>query len=181
MILAQLDYAQVIGSFEDLEKVNDGGVYQPTHVLRRRDLIDLFDTTPDLSGYDLDISRFVRGSDERDVSVAWRELGKDEKPKPEEPRPTRRELCSVPIYEIEDMLKNAAAWTWDALAGEWSKVTKERLRAGMTLLFDVTAGGYDTQLGWCGKDVKMPVPLVTNEESELPEPYDGDPWSFPSY
>lgn len=168
-------------ALEDLEKVDDGGVYQPTHVLRRRDLIDLFDTTPDLSGYDLDISRFVRGSDERDVSVAWREIGKDEKPTPEEPRPTRRELCSVPIYEIEDMLKNATAWTWDALAGEWSKVTKERLRAGMTLLSDVTAGGYDTQLGWCGKDVKKPVPLVTNEKSELPEPYDGDPWSFPSY
>jgi CRISPR-associated endonuclease/helicase Cas3 len=168
-------------ALEDLEKVDDEGAYQPTHVLRRRDLIDLFDTTPDLSGYDLDISRFVRGSDERDVSVAWRELGKDEKPKPEEPRPTRRELCSVPIYEIEDMLKNAVAWTWDALAGEWSKVTRERLRAGMTLLFDVTAGGYDTQLGWCGKDVKKPVPLVTNEKSELPEAYNDEPLSFQYY
>jgi CRISPR-associated endonuclease/helicase Cas3 len=51
----------------------------------------------------------------------------------------------------------------------------------MTLLFDVTAGGYDTQLGWCGKDVKKPVPLVTNEKPEPPETYDGDPWSFPSY
>ena len=168
-------------ALEDLEKVDDEGAYQPTHVLRRRDLIDLFDTTPDLSGYDLDISRFVRGSDERDVSVAWRELGTDEKPAPEEPRPTRRELCSVPIYEMEDMLKNAAAWTWDALAGEWSKVTKERLRAGMTLLFDVTAGGYDTQLGWCGKDVKKPVPLVTNEKSELPEAYNDEPLSFQYY
>ena len=49
--------------------------FMPAHVLRRRDLIDLFDTTPDLSGYDLDISRFVRGGDERDVAVAWRELG----------------------------------------------------------------------------------------------------------
>ena len=168
-------------ALEDLEKVDDEGTYQPSHVLRRRDLVDLFDTTPDLSGYDLDISRFVRGSDERDVSVAWRELGKDEKPMPEEPRPTRRELCSVPIYELEDMLKNAAAWTWDALAGEWSKVTKERLRAGMALLFDVTAGGYDTQLGWCGKDVKKPVPLVTNEKSELPEAYNDEPLSFLTY
>lgn len=168
-------------ALEDLEEVDDEEAYQPSHVLRRRDLIDLFDTTPDLSGYDLDISRFVRGSDERDVSVAWRELGKDEKPTPQEPRPTRRELCSVPIHQLEDILKNAAAWTWDALAGEWSKVTKERLRAGMTLLFDVTAGGYDPQLGWCGKEVKKPVPLVTKEESELPEPYDGDPWSFQYY
>jgi CRISPR-associated endonuclease/helicase Cas3 len=168
-------------ALEDLEKVDDEGTYQPTHVLRRRDLIDLFDTTSDLSGYDLDISRFVRGSDERDVSVAWRELGKNEKPTPEEPRPMRRELCSVPIYEIDEMLKNATAWTWDALAGEWSKVTKERLRAGMTLLFDVTAGGYDTQLGWCGKDIKKPVPLVTNERTELPEAYNDEPLSFQPY
>jgi CRISPR-associated endonuclease/helicase Cas3 len=168
-------------ALEDLEETDDEEAYQPSHVLRRRDLIDLFDTTPDLSGYDLDISRFVRGSDERDVSVAWRQLGKDEKPTPEEPRPTRRELCPVPIYEIEDILKNAAAWTWDALAGGWSKVTKERLRAGMTLLFDVTAGGYDTQLGWCGKDIKKPVPLVTNEKSELPEAYSDEPLSFQYY
>jgi CRISPR-associated endonuclease/helicase Cas3 len=79
------------------------------------------------------------------------------------------------------MLKNAAAWTWDALAGEWSKVTKERLRAGMTLLLDVTAGGYDMQLGWCGKDVKKHVPLVTNEKLELPEAYNDEPLSFQYY
>ncbi|MGH9900956.1 MAG: type I-G CRISPR-associated helicase/endonuclease Cas3g, partial [Pyrinomonadaceae bacterium] len=33
----------------DLEKVPYNEPYQPTHVLRRRDLVDLFDTTPDLS------------------------------------------------------------------------------------------------------------------------------------
>lgn len=169
-------------ALEDLEKMDDEGAYHPTHVLRRRDLIDLFDTTPDLSGYDLDISRFVRGSDERDVSVAWRELGVDRKPaSSQEPRPTRRELCSAPINEIEEMLKNVTAWTWDALEGEWSKVTKERLRPGMTLLLDVSAGGYDTQLGWCGKDIKKPVPLVTNERTELPEGYNDEPLSFQPY
>jgi CRISPR-associated endonuclease/helicase Cas3 len=40
------------------------------HVLRRRDLVDLFDTTRDLSGFDIDISRFVRGGEEHDVLVA---------------------------------------------------------------------------------------------------------------
>lgn len=166
---------------EEVEKVDDGGQYRPTHVLRRRDLIDLFDTTPDLSGYDLDISRFVRGADERDVSVAWRELGVDKKPTSQEARPTRRELCSAPINEIEEMLKTVTPWTWDALDGEWTKVTKERLRPGMTLLLDVSAGGYDTQLGWCGKEIKKPVPLVANEKSEPSESFDGDPLSFPSY
>jgi CRISPR-associated endonuclease/helicase Cas3 len=168
-------------ALEDLEKVDDEGAYQPTHVLRRRDLIDLFDTTPDLSGYDLDISRFVRGSDERDVSIAWRELN-GEKPSQKEPRPTRRELCPVPIDDdLKGLLKNNDAWTFDPLAGEWKKAIAENLRAGMTLLLDVKAGGYDTQLGWCGKDVKKPVPPVTNEKAELPEAYNDEPLSFLSY
>lgn len=168
-------------ALEDLAKIDDEETYQPSHVLRRRDLIDLFDTTPDLSGYDLDISRFVRGGEDRDVSVAWRELN-GEKPSPKEPRPTRRELCSVPIDDdLKGLLKNNDAWTFDALAGEWKKAAAENLRAGMTLLLDVKAGGYDVQLGWCGKDVKQPVSVVTDEKSEPSEPYDGDPWSFPSY
>jgi CRISPR-associated endonuclease/helicase Cas3 len=164
-------------ALEDLEKVDNEETYQPSHVLRRRDLIDLFDTTPDLSGYDLDISRFVRGGEDRDVSVAWREL-KDEGPDSKEPRPIRRELCSVPIHELRDFLKNNKAWTFDALAGEWKKAAAENLRAGMTLLLDVKAGGYDVQLGWCGKDVKKPVSVVTDEKSELPEAYQDEPWSL---
>jgi CRISPR-associated endonuclease/helicase Cas3 len=167
-------------ALEDLEKVGDEETYQPSHVLRRRDLIDLFDTTPDLSGYDLDISRFVRGGEDRDVSVAWRELN-DEEPDSKEPRPTRRELCSVPIHELKDFLKNHKSWTFDALAGEWKQAAAENLRAGMTLLLDVKAGGYDVQLGWCGKDAKKPVSVVTDEKSELPEAYQGDPLSFQSY
>lgn len=168
-------------ALEDLERIDAGEQYRPTNVLRRRDLIDLFDTTPDLSGYDLDISRFVRGADERDVSVAWRELGVGNKPAPQEPRPTRKELCPAPINEIEEMLKSVTAWMWDALDGEWTKVTKDGLRPGMTVLFDVSAGGYDPQLGWCGKEVKKPVPLVPPEQSQPAEPYDGDPESFQPY
>ncbi len=50
--------------------------FTPTHVLRRRDLLDLFDTAPDLSGNDIDVARFVRGDrDENDVQVFWREVG----------------------------------------------------------------------------------------------------------
>src|SRR5207244_4372287 len=41
-------------------------------VLRRRDLIDLFDTAPDLSGADVDVSPFIRIDDDRTVSVFFR-------------------------------------------------------------------------------------------------------------
>ena len=42
------------------------------HVLRRKDLIDLFDTTPDLGGKDLDVSRYVRESEDSDLQIYWR-------------------------------------------------------------------------------------------------------------
>ncbi len=41
-------------------------------VLRAPDLFDLFDTTPDLAGADIDVSRFIRESDDSDVQVFWR-------------------------------------------------------------------------------------------------------------
>jgi CRISPR-associated endonuclease/helicase Cas3 len=44
------------------------------HVLRRKDLEELFDTTPDLAGRDIDVSRFIRETDELDVQVFWRGL-----------------------------------------------------------------------------------------------------------
>src|ERR1019366_4577560 len=43
------------------------------HVLRRADLLDLFDTSADLGGNEIDISRFVRSDPERDVYVFWRD------------------------------------------------------------------------------------------------------------
>lgn len=47
--------------------------YQPGQVLRRRDLLGLFDTTADLTEVDLDVSPYVRDLDERDVQVYWRD------------------------------------------------------------------------------------------------------------
>ena len=82
----------------DLPKYSDEVNYE--YVLRRRDIIDLFDTTTDLSGYDLDISRFVRGGDERDVYVAWRALGEKKPEARTTARPAQRELCPVSIGEL---------------------------------------------------------------------------------
>ncbi|QQS48114.1 MAG: CRISPR-associated helicase Cas3' [Acidobacteriota bacterium] len=156
-----------------LTEVHYRAPYTPAHVLRRRDLVDLFDTTPDLSGYDLDVSRFVRGGEERDVSVAWRELN-SAKPQISEPRPQRDELCSVPIHEIKDFLKGKEkrAWAWDALDGDWRKVTAEELRPGLTLLLDVEAGGYDDLRGWDSKS-KSTVGVVKHVTREN-EAFDDD-------
>ncbi len=48
---------------------------RPIHaVLRRRDLVELFDTLPDLSGNDIDVARFIRDDEDLDVQVASQRL-----------------------------------------------------------------------------------------------------------
>jgi CRISPR-associated endonuclease/helicase Cas3 len=160
--------------------------YQPAHVLRRRDLVDLFDTTPDLSGYDLDISRFVRGGDERDVSVAWRALNGGE-PMRETPRPTRDELCSVSISEFKDFLKakdisgkRRQAWLWNALDGRWQKASEDEMRPGLTMLLDASAGGYDVRRGW-DASAKFAVTVVPEAPGEQNEALDDDPLTWRKY
>jgi CRISPR-associated endonuclease/helicase Cas3 len=79
-------------------------------VLRSKDFIELFDTDPDLSGYDIDISPFVRDADDTDVRLFWREgLDKDRQHEP--PRtlpidrsPNRVEFCAAPIAQVRDWL-----------------------------------------------------------------------------
>ncbi len=132
-------------------------------VLRRRDLVDLFDTTPDLLGFDLDISRFVRDEQDTDVRFAWRELSG--KPDEKAPRPQRDELCSVPIGTAAKFLKKldkGLSWEWDALDSEWKRV--DRPHPGRVYLLDVKAGGYTNELGWTGnrKHRPEPVPLASD-------------------
>ena len=51
----------------DLAKLDDDALGGPDHpvVVRRRDVVGLFDTTPDLSGSYLDVSQYVRGRTRR--------------------------------------------------------------------------------------------------------------------
>jgi CRISPR-associated endonuclease/helicase Cas3 len=159
----------------------------PAHVLRRRDLINLFDTTPDLSGYDLDISRFVRGGDERDVSAAWRELG-GSAPQPATPRPARDELCPVSICDFRTFLKAKdiagkprQAWMWNALDGIWQRLNDDELRPGLTLLLDTTAGGYDKNLGWNESSRQAVDSVSKDSEPEQDEALDDDRLTYVKY
>lgn len=149
LIIDQLESA----SLARLSSITYQSPYRPNHLLRARDLIDLFDTTPDLTGYDIDISRFVRGGDDNDLDVTWRKLNK-EKPDRSTPAPTRNEICTVPVYELRDFLKgkDGMAWIWDALDGDWRKVKREYIFPGMTIILDTSCGGYDTIRGWDPKN-----------------------------
>ncbi|MCY1071198.1 CRISPR-associated helicase Cas3' [Nannocystis sp. RBIL2] len=122
--------------------------------LRRRDLLELFDTQPDLAGHDLDIARFVRDSDDVDVQLAFRTWPGDHDgapPPADSPAPHERELVRVGVVALRDFMKKAgrpAAFRFSSEDGAWH--LEERPVPGMTLLLPLHIGGYDPALGWTG-------------------------------
>jgi len=106
-------------------------------VLRRRHLLDLTDTSPDLSGLDVDVSRFIRADDERTVSVFFRA-----DPGLEAARAERAELVDVPI----GTLKGRQRWVYDYVDGTWR--LNRSLYPGALVMLDAADGGYDRRLGW---------------------------------
>ena len=141
--------------------------YQPKHLLLRREFVDLFDTTPDLTGADLDISRFIRSGEERDLQVFWLDVPKGEKKNkaraPDRSRsPSREELCSVPFLQARDwlcgletksnrkprLLASKRAWVWDWLDGDWVVAERAMLTPGRVVCVAATSGGYRLDRGF---------------------------------
>lgn len=119
-------------------------------VLRARDLRELFDTTPDLAGHDIDVSPYIRDALDADVQIAWRDW-EGEEPPADAPALQRDELCAVPVGRARLFLRRrGAAWRWDPLDRRWSAADTDRLVPGTTLLVRTAAGGYDPALGWTG-------------------------------
>lgn len=141
--------------------------YSPVHVIRRRDVDDLFDTTPDLSGGDIDVSRYIRSGDERDARVFWRAIAPRERSfaRDEIGAVRREELCPVPVGELSDFARadrqGRPLFTLDYVRGEWVRVKDaDRITPGMTVLLPSSAGGYSAALGWSPKwtEAVPPVP-----------------------
>lgn len=147
--------------------------YQPRQLLLRHELDELFDTTPDLSGADIDISRFIRSGDERDVQVFWAEVAEDMQPDATI-RPAREALCAVPFLAARDWLceKNnqskqwtrlkdgKRAWVWDWLDGAWKRADGQAIFPGRTILVATKCGGYDEYAGWKPSSGKAVMPVV---------------------
>jgi CRISPR-associated endonuclease/helicase Cas3 len=198
---APYEPAELESAFESVRQLTDQGVgitaletyeesltpeareqlypYSPSHLLMRREFDELFDTTPDLTGADLDISRFIRSGDERDLQVFWIEIEKDKKgEKPKRPaddrQPNRRELCSVPFLKARDWLcgeetktnrkpklrSGMRAWVWDWLDGEWKVASRDSLLPGRVVCVAADCGGYWLERGF-DPEGKAPVPTVT--------------------
>ena len=129
--------------------------YEPSHLLLRHEMDELFDTSPDLSGADIDISRFIRSGSERDVFVFWARIETDTPPPTL--KPTRDELCSVPFLKARDWLcgkkgerlrDGVHAWAWDWSDREWRKIRRRDIYPGQTVLVDCGVGGYSRDRGW---------------------------------
>ena len=163
----------------------------PTQVLRRRDLLELFNTDADLSGFDVDVSPYIRDTGTPQVQVFWRAM--DDGDATTQPAPTREELCPASIAQVRAHLNKKLpstrhratgrdkprAWRFDPLGGEnregaWSLVRNpEETRPGQTLMLDAADGGYDSTRGFL-PGAKGPVSLVTQTGADSDEGYGDD-------
>ena len=133
--------------------------------LRRKDIYDLFNTDPDLTGFDVDVAAYIRDGDDVDIRVFWRDL-KDVGDSPIRPAP--EELCCAPIRVASDWVKAVqkletkqrrrllfvadpqARGEHGLAASGWVPFNEYPLRPGVTLLADLAAGGYNTDSGFTG-------------------------------
>jgi len=178
-LTAARDELQQVGSDVgpgSLEKVSVPVPRVIRPVLRRKDLLDLFDTTPDLCGNDLDVSRYIRDSEESDVQVFWR-IVPDGGPAEDTTTPIRRELCRVSLAEFAKFLssKKPKVFMWNALEDCWQEA--KRPRPGGLFLAAVESGGYSEELGWTREPKDQPTP-VENANAKGREGISSDPNSF---
>ncbi len=144
-----------------LDRKNALYPYAPDFLLLRHELDELFDTSADLSGADLDIARFIRSGEENDCQVAWIQLNKDDAP-PTDYQPCREELCAVSIGDARKFTKDkkGMVWKWDYLDKTWVRVNDREVYPGVVLLARADAGGYDTKRGF-DLTIKQAVPCLT--------------------
>jgi CRISPR-associated endonuclease/helicase Cas3 len=158
---------------ESLPQFREETIYK--HVVRRKDIVELFDTTPDLAGSNIDVSRFIRETADHDVQVFWRDLPK-EGPGEEEPGPARAELCNVSLVEL-NKVDGLDKWYFDHLEKRW--VRPRNISPGMILMLRVEGACYCSEKGWTGNKGDIPEPLEPGgmaEEANDDDYYSATTW-----
>lgn len=145
-----------------------------TAILRRKDLLDLFNTDPDLSGFDVDVSDYIRDSGQPGAQVFWRDF--DDVPNQPQPQggPVRDELCPISLGQAKDLFKRGA-WLWDTLDDRWVRLDRPP-RPGMMLLLKASGGGYDGEIGF-DAGLKKPVQAI-HDRKTVPDAFGDDPRSL---
>ncbi|AWS44514.1 DEAD/DEAH box helicase [Streptosporangium sp. 'caverna'] len=147
-------------------------------VLRRRDLLQLFDTMPDLTGADIDVSPWIRDGDDTGVFVAWRDWSsRGGRPADDELLPSREELCPAPIADVKNLAGPDSGarrvWVRDRVRGNWRPASRADVVPGAVLLADASAGGYDPVLGWAPSS-RTAVTPVPSRDAAADGPAEGD-------
>lgn len=156
------------------------------NVIRKKDLVELFDTRPYISNLDTDISRYIRNSNDYTISIFWRvwDLKGNDNLKNQR-QPYREELCSAPKKDIQDIInkKIYPIYRWNSLDGKWEKIGTRDLFLvnGQVLMANVEMGCYSCEQGW-DKKSKVVVEKIRKDqnndtESEDAKGFDDDPTS----
>ncbi|UED86307.1 type I-G CRISPR-associated helicase/endonuclease Cas3g [Streptomyces profundus] len=143
--------------------------------LRRRDLLQPWDTMPDLSGADVDVSRWIRDGQELTGQVAWRSWSEGRPGEEGERFPGRDELCPAPLDDLRGLAKAGRLWLYDQVDGLWRRVAPKGVRPGEVFLMDARLGGYQVETGWAPKS-RTPVPVVA-ARTRAADGLAGDRWS----
>lgn len=146
-------------------------------ILRRRDLLSLFDTAPDLSGSHADVSQFVRSTDpETDIYILWRDWKRGEQPP--QPRGRTAEMCRVPIGAAKKLIGQKEKWRYDYIEEEWRPAGE--VVPGATVLLRCEYGGYTSSEGFDASSKHPVTPVAAADpasDADLDDTHDGDPLS----
>lgn len=137
-------------------------------VLRKKDMLDLFDTAPDLSGNYIDASRFIRNMKQQlDVDVFWRRENEYSKPDGVVAKPDKKEICTVSISDLKEFLKKRSMYgkVWNYEEGLWKKVHQNDIFPGQTIMLDNKKGGYTSTRGW-SKDYNKEVVVIETTQQD---------------
>lgn len=130
-------------------------------ILRRRDFNQLFDTTPDLGGADVDISGYIRPNEDLDVQLCWISDCGDPQDLVVPPENLR---CAVSLSNARKFVKDerVKAWIFRPQDDQWVPARRATLRPQDVVLVESSSGGYDTRLGF---DPRSRTPVTIDPES----------------
>ncbi len=128
-------------------------------ILRRCDFRQLFDTTPDLTGNDLDISCYIRPDKDLDVQLAWIPNGSIAQGKLATEIPGQPLRCGVSMSRAKKLLnrkdikdirerRDQRAWTFSIQDDRWIPVRADQLRPQQLILVEAGLGGYNIEHGF---------------------------------
>ncbi len=121
-------------------------------ILRRRDFDQLFDTTPDLSGSDIDIRPYIRADLDLDLQLAWVPDGwvTMDGPRGSASRPPEAFRCPVSPGKAGELLKRDDVRSWVFVPAEdtWLSARGRSLKPQDLVLVAADSGGYDEERGF---------------------------------